>query len=100
MSSSVSKSTSRRINLSVPLDFYNSLTYVARRMGISSSSLVYNIASEAVDNMESMLRQVPEDGACPESTVRRLRGESVAYIQEQYRTLERDLDGGCDDNSK
>ena len=87
------KPKTARINLSVPVPFYDELTYVARRLGVSSSSLIYNISHDAVSHMSGVLHQVPESGGS-DAIVRRLRGESIDYIEQQYSELMSDVKGG------
>jgi hypothetical protein len=81
-----SKPKTFRINLSVPPEFYKELTYVSKRLGVSSSSLIYNISHDAVGHMSSVLHQVPESGGS-DAIIKRLRGESINYIEQQYSDL-------------
>ena len=87
-----SKPKTFRINLSVPPEFYKELTYVARRLGVSSSSLIYNMSHDAVSHMSSVLHQVPESGGS-DAIVKRLRGESIDYIEQQYSDLMSSVEG-------
>lgn len=81
-----------RINLSVPFQYYDDLRYVSRRLGVSSSSLIYNVSHDAVSHMSSVLREVPESGGS-EAIVKRLRGESIDHIKQQYSDLMASVEG-------
>jgi hypothetical protein len=90
------KSNAKRINLSLPPEMYRDLVFVAQRMGISASSLIYNISHDAIEHMAGIMRQVPESGDT-DAVVKRLRGDSVSYIQDQYESLMGEMGG--DDNA-
>lgn len=87
------KPKTARVNLSVPVAFYNDLVYVSRRLGVSASALVYNMSHDAVSHMSSVLHQVPESG-CSDAVIKRLRGESVDYIEQQYNDLMTEVKAG------
>ena len=91
-----SKSNAKRINLSLPPEMYEDLVFVAQKMGISASSLIYNISHDAIEHMASIMRQLPESGGT-DAVAKRLRGDSVSYIQEQYENLMGEIAG--DDNA-
>lgn len=83
----------KRLNLSIPSEQYQELLYVARTLGVSASSLVVQLMGDSVHHMATIMRQV-KPGEATASTVRRLRGESIGYIQEQYHHLLTELDQG------
>jgi len=86
---------SKRLNLTIPVKTYNEIIFVSRRMGVSSSGLIYQMISEAVHHMATVLKQaVPNEDV--ETTVKRLRGASTAYIEAQYDDLKKEL--AKDDN--
>jgi hypothetical protein len=59
-------------------------------MGISSSGLIYQMISGAVHHMYIVLKQsIP--GEASETTIKRLRGASTAYIESQYDKLRAEL---------
>jgi hypothetical protein len=92
----LTKTKAKRLNLTLPPNMYDNLTYVARRMGISASSLVFNIGNDSIAHMASIMRSIPETGAT-DTIIKRLRGESISYIQEKYDGVMGDLGG--DDNA-
>jgi hypothetical protein len=86
----MSKST-KRINLSVPTEYHTQLHYVSRRLGISATSLIHRMTYEALQHMYSIVRQLPEGGSGGPEFIRRLRGESISYIESQYQGLKSQL---------
>jgi hypothetical protein len=76
----------KRINLTVPLAMYDDILYVSGRLGVSASSLFYQMTRDSVHHMATVLRKLPP-GSDNETVVRRLRGDSVAYIDQRYSDL-------------
>jgi hypothetical protein len=89
----------KRINLSVPLAMYDDIIYVSGRLGISSSSLFYQVTRDSIHHMASVLRKLPKDYT-DEMAVKRLRGDSVSYIKDQYEQVLRDLEGADNASGK
>jgi hypothetical protein len=81
----------KRINLTVPLAMYDDILYVSGRLGVSASSLFYQMTRDSVHHMATVLREIPH-GTDEETAVKRLRGDSVAYIDQQYSALMAVLD--------
>jgi len=76
-------SKGRRINLTVPPKLYSDIHFISSRMGVSASSLIFNVCSEALTHMASVLRSI-EPTETAEVVSKRLRGESIDYIKAQY----------------
>lgn len=91
-----SSSSTKRLNLSMPADQYRELLFVARTLGVSASSLVVQVMGDSIHHMASVLGQVQAGEGTP-SLVRRLRGESIGYIQSQYHQLLSELNEGGKD---
>jgi hypothetical protein len=97
---SILKPTTKRINLSVPREYHANLQYVSKRLGVSASALLYQISGGSLVHMADLLKQVPAD-ADDKSIVKRLRGESIAYIEDRYAELKialSDLDSRLESN--
>lgn len=77
----------KRASFSLPAESVESLAYVSRRLGVSRSSLVSQMLSEALPMMEKMLRTVPEGGFSDEAETRRFRGESADVIRQRIGNL-------------
>ena len=77
------QSTSKRLNLSLPSNLYEQVHFVSRHMGISASALVYQIILSSLPRLVSNLRNSKPDESTA-STVKRLRGHSLASIKAQY----------------
>ena len=76
----------KRLNLSIPVQQYQELLFVSRNLGISASSLVVQLMGDSIHHMADIMHQANE-GEPTASAVRRLRGTSIGYIQEQYHHL-------------
>jgi len=87
------KSNTRRLNLSLPPDLYADILFISGRMGISASALVYQITSDSLHHMANILRQARPDEPVG-TTVKRLRGDSLAYIKSQYESAMQEVSGG------
>lgn len=71
----------RRCSFSVPKQVADDLAYVSGLMGVSQSALLSELISDPVAGMADMLRTtVGQDLAKPD-VARRLRGESINYVQ-------------------
>ena len=70
-----------RLTITVPPSLARDLNYIARRAGISRSSVVVQLLAEA-PYLAEMMRLLPEDGATEEDVVR-ARGASVAIVNKR-----------------
>jgi hypothetical protein len=71
----------RRCTFSVPRQVADDLAYVSSLLGVSQSALLSELLSEPVAGMADLLRStVGEDLGKPE-VARRLRGDSINYVQ-------------------
>lgn len=79
--------TMKRASFTLPPDLDDDLSYVARRLGVSRSSLVADMLRNALGVMAPVLREVPEDPT--EGDALRYRGESKRLIDERLATAQR-----------
>jgi hypothetical protein len=75
---------------SLPAQIAVAIQRVATHMNVSQSALVAELIGESVLQMEQMFRNTPVDPS-PED-VRRLRGESIALVQERVAEAVRNLE--------
>ena len=85
----------KRLNLSLSPSLYNDVIYVSGVLGITASALICQTISEAVPHMANMLRGL-EATPTPDAA-RRLRGESIEFIEGRYQDTLAELAKG-DDN--
>lgn len=90
----------KRCTMSLPADLVSQLDKLSTLAGISRSALVAELLAEPVGVLDRMISvdNLPEpDG------LRRLRGDSMAYVQDKVselrRLLDDDLFGGVDDGN-
>lgn len=77
-----------RVNITMPFEMANQLSVISNRMGITRSALTVQLLDEAVPLVYGIVTQLPAfDVPLDDSKVKRLRGESVAYIQEVFRDV-------------
>lgn len=78
-----------RTTLSLPTEVAQDIAYLARRIGISRSSLIASLLAEPVREMRRLVEAVPEDpSAMTDAEAMRLRGESAKVIQERLEQLQ------------
>jgi len=69
----------RKITFSVPEEFVQDLDYLARRLKVTRSAMLTEIAAEAVHDLRSMVETVPEN---PNSEdLLHAKGKSKALIE-------------------
>ncbi len=71
----------RRCSFSVPKQVSDDLTYVSGLMGVSQSALLSELIAEPVASMAYMLRSTMGQDLTKPDVARRLRGESISYVQ-------------------
>lgn len=72
----------KRCSFSLPTKIASDLAYVSESMGVSQSALLSQIAGESIVMMADLLRSVGSDLSSPE-VIKRLRGESVQFIEKE-----------------
>lgn len=84
----------RKITFSIPDDFVTDLDYLARRLKVTRSAMLTEIAADAVHDLRTMVETVPEN---PNSSdLLHAKGRSKALIEdriEQARRVGNDLFG-------
>ena len=91
----------KRVSFTLPPEVDQDLTYVAKRLGVSRSSLVAEMLREGLSFVSASLRQLPERP--DEADALRYRGESKKLIDSRLESARRmrddlfsDLGGGDD----
>lgn len=72
----------KRCSFSLPTKIASDLAYVSESMGVSQSALLSQIAGESIVMMADLLRSAGSDLSSPE-VIKRLRGESVQFIEKE-----------------
>lgn len=72
----------KRCSFSLPSKVASDLVFLSEAMGVSQSAILSQIAGESISAMSALLRSAGSDLSSPE-VVRRLRGESVQYVQDE-----------------
>lgn len=75
-------SGTKRCSFSLPTQIVSDLAYVSATMGVSQSALLSQIAGESISMMAQLLRSVGSDLSAPD-VIKRLRGESVHFIEKE-----------------
>jgi hypothetical protein len=73
---------SKRCSFSLPSDIASDLAYLSGVMGVSQSALLSQIAGDSIRMMSRLLRDAGGDLSSPD-VVKRLRGDSVRFIQKE-----------------
>jgi len=74
-----------RITLTLPQSLIRTLTVGAKRLGVSRSSFVSLILTDAAADLEDLLSELPDD--IDEETAMRLRGQSIEIIMRRFAQL-------------
>lgn len=72
----------KRCSFSLPTKIASDLAYVSESMGVSQSALLSQIAGESIVMMADLLRSAGSDLSSPD-VIKRLRGESVQFIEKE-----------------
>lgn len=87
----------KRVSISMPEELADNLDYISKRLGVSRSGFVSQLLLAAdLDSFRAMLSHIPEQPS--EGDLKRFRGDSRAYIQDQLERLQK-LQGGLFDDS-
>jgi len=76
----------KRTSLTLDENLIVDLDYVGKRLGVSRSALLSNIASQAVADLKALLEGIPEDPN--ERDIKRFKGASIDLINERLQGLE------------
>jgi len=76
----------KRTSLTLDENLIVDLDYVGKRLGVSRSALLSNLASQAVSDLRALLEEMPEDPN--ERDVKRFKGASIDLINERLQGLE------------
>lgn len=83
-----------RTSMSLPAEFIRDLNYVSKRMGITKSALLTQVAQEGVSELAKLFSQLPEDPTeFTEEKRQRLRGDSILQIEQRYKEVQDQLNG-------
>lgn len=85
----------RKITFSIPPEFLSDLDYLARRLNVTRSAMLTEIAAEAVHDLRSMVESVPENPT--DQDLLHAKGKSKALIEsriEGARRMSDDLFNG------
>lgn len=84
-----------RCTFTLPAELYRDISSVSMAMGISRSGLLVNVLGESIHDMAIDLHDLYASQAGP-NVIRRLRGNSIAKVEEAYRDFMIES-GGVDD---
>lgn len=82
----------KKITVSVPEEFVLYLDYLAKRLSVSRSSVLVQLAGEPIEDLYKLISAVPDNPT--EDDIKRAKGVSVRLIEErvnQARSLSDDL---------
>lgn len=83
----------KRASFTLPPQVVDDLAYLSRRMGITRSALLAQIAGEPIHSLREIVEALPENPS--EEEVRRFYGQSMGVIQARIEQVQR-LAGGDD----
>ena len=82
----------KKITVSVPEEFVLYLDYLAKRLSVSRSSVLVQLAGEPIEDLYKLIAAVPDNPT--EEDIKRAKGASVQLIEERVnhaRSLSDDL---------
>lgn len=84
----------QRASFTLPPEVVSNLTYVSRRMGVTKSSIVSEVLSEALGPLSTLLRSIPEDATSDDAAaaLMRFRGASGDVIRGRLDALRDAMD--------
>lgn len=73
----------KRASFTLPPEVVDNLDYVSRRMGVTKSSIVSEVLSEALGPLSALLRSIPPDATAgdADAALKRFRGASGEVIR-------------------
>ena len=77
-----------RLSLCFPQSVVDDLVFVSKFAGVSRSSLVSLLLTEALGPMRALCEVAAENGVSPEERARRMRGVSVDLVEDRVRSLQ------------
>lgn len=90
--------TLKRVSVSMPIQLADDLDYISRRLGVSRSGLVSQmLLAGDISSLRTLLDHIPENPT--EGDLKRFRGDSKAYIEDQLSKLQQMQGGLFDDSS-
>jgi len=84
----------KRASFTLSPEVVDNLAYVSRRMGVTKSSIVSQVLSEALGPLSELLRSIPEDAtpADANAALMRFRGASGDVIRDRLDSLRDTMD--------
>lgn len=73
----------KRCSFSLPTKIASDLAYVSESMGVSQSALLSQLAGDSIVMMADLLRSVGSSDLSSPEVIKRLRGESVQFIEKE-----------------
>lgn len=87
----------KRVSLSLPEPLVDDLDYICRRLGVSRSGFIASLLQQAdMASLRALVSNIPDQPN--DEDVKRFRGSSQAYFDEQLQRLQQ-LQGGLFDDS-
>ena len=87
----------KRVSLSLPSDLVEDVDYICSRLGLSRSGFISQLLLNLnVRSIRALVENVPEQPTADD--VKRFRGSSAAYFEEQLQRLQ-ELQGGLFDDT-
>lgn len=80
--SSPSRPRTKRCSFSLPAHLVSDLVFISETMGVSQSAILSQIAGDSISALSGLLRGAGSDLSSPD-VVRRLRGDSVRFVQDE-----------------
>ena len=81
-SSPPSRPRTKRCSFSLPSHLVSELAFLSEAMGVSQSAILSQIAGDSISALSSLIRGSGSDLSSPD-VVRRLRGDSVRFVQDE-----------------
>jgi hypothetical protein len=86
----------KRVSLSLPESLVDDLDYISHRLGVSRSGFIASMLQQAdMRSLRALVSHIPEQPT--DDDVKRFRGSSQAYFDEQLQRLQQ-LQGGLFDD--
>lgn len=83
-----------RTSMSLPRSMIDDLGTISKKMGITKSALLVQIAEEPIRDLAAMVSAIPSDPQSMDATkLNRLNGQSVELIEKRYKELKELMDG-------
>ena len=86
----------KRVSLSLPTSVVSDIDYICSRLGVSRSGFISQILLQAdMGSLRALVSNIPEQPS--DGDLKRFRGSSAAYFEEQLKRLQ-SLQGGLFDD--